>query len=106
MGISTQGGIIAFCVLYGFFSAGVITLPATIVAVSMCPDIRQYGVRMAMPMVPISIGLLIGNPIAGAILPHGWIYLQTFAGILVLLCTILAFASRCVQVGFDVRRKC
>lgn len=106
MGIQSDGGIIAFCLLYGFCSAGLITLPATIVAVSMCPDIRQYAVRMTMPMIPISIGLLIGNPIAGAILPYGWHALQGFSGASVLVCTLTAFAARVVKVGVKIGKRC
>ena len=105
-GIHTQGGIIVFCLLYGFCSAGLITLPATIVAVSMCPDMRQYGYRMTIPAIPLSIGILIGNPIAGAILPHGWLALQSFAGVAVALCTLLVLGVRFVKVGINLRGKC
>lgn len=83
-----------------------VTLPATIVAVSMCPDMRQYGVRMMMPMVPIAFGLLIGNPIAGALLPHGWLALQLFTGASLAMCTLLAVIARFTKVGTSLKAKC
>jgi len=98
--------VIVFCVLYGFFSAGLIMLPATVVAVMLCPDMRQYGVRLTMQMVPAALGLLIGNPIAGAILPHGWRALQCFSAATVAACTIITIAARATRVGWSLTRKC
>ncbi|KAF1973118.1 putative MFS monocarboxylate transporter [Bimuria novae-zelandiae CBS 107.79] len=89
-GMETKDSVIAFCVLYGFFSSGLITLPATVVAQNLCPDIRQYGVRMMLHLVPAALGLLIGNPIAGAILKDGWTGLQVFAASLIVASAIFS----------------
>ncbi|KAF1978045.1 monocarboxylate transporter [Bimuria novae-zelandiae CBS 107.79] len=94
IGIESEATIMMFCLLYGFFSSGLITLPATVVTVNLCPDIRQYGVRLTMQLVPSAIGLLIGNPIAGAILKDGWLGLQVFAAATIIGCTALSIASR------------
>ena len=83
-----------FCLLYGFFSSGLITLPPTVVATSLCPDMRQFGTRFTQQLVPSGIGLLVGNPIAGAILTTGWIGLQVFSADAVLLCTVFAVLAR------------
>lgn len=48
MRIQSEAGIVAFCILYGFTSAGLIILPATVVAAALCPDMRQFGVRVTM----------------------------------------------------------
>ena len=106
MGIHTEAGIIVFCVLYGFFSAGLITLPATVVAVTLCPDMRQFGVRITMQLVPSAIGLLIGNPIAGAIQRSGWLGLQGFSAATVLACTLITLAARVAKVGWSMKGKC
>ncbi|TVY89549.1 Aspyridones efflux protein [Lachnellula willkommii] len=105
MGIHNEAGVIVFCLLYGFFSAGMITLPAMVIAVVLCPDMREYGVRLTMQLVPSGLGILIGNPIAGAILPSGWVQLQGFAAATVAACTLFAIAARVVKVGWVIGRK-
>jgi MFS family permease len=94
IGINNSAGAIIFCILYGFFSSGLITLPATVIATVLCPDIREYGVRFTMQVVPAGIGLLIGNPIAGAILKSGgWIGLQSFSAASIVVCTLFGVAT-------------
>lgn len=95
IGIESDTGIVLFCILYGFFSAGLITLPAAVIASVLCPDIKDYGSRLTMQVVPAGIGLLIGNPIAGAILKEGgWIGLQIFSAASVITCTMFALATK------------
>lgn len=105
MGMKNEGSIIVFCVLYGFFSAGPITLAANVVANVLTPDMRQFGVRLTMQLVPSALGLLIGNPIAGAILQRGWLGLQGFAAATVTACTLLTIAARVSKVGWGVTVK-
>lgn len=101
----TEGSIIVFCILYGFFSAGIITLSANVVASVLAPDMRQFGVRLTMQLVPSALGLLIGNPIAGAILSHEWLGLQGFAASTVSVCTLLTIAARVSKVGWGMTVK-
>ena len=72
LAISNAPGLWVFCVLYGFFSGAIVSLPPTIIAL-LCPDMTQVGTRMGMSFTCAGFGLLIGNPIAGAILniPEG-----------------------------------
>ncbi|KAB8293720.1 hypothetical protein EYC80_009205 [Monilinia laxa] len=105
MGMNNEGSIIVFCVLYGFFSAGPITLAANVVANVLTPDMRQFGVRLTMQLVPSALGLLIGNPIAGAILQGGWLGLQDFAVATVTACTLLTIAARVPKMGWGVMIK-
>lgn len=100
--MKSEAAVIVFVILYGFFSAGLITIPATVVAVVLCPDIRQYGVRLTMQLVPSAIGLLIGNPIAGAILKNGWVDLQVFSACMVMGCTLLSIAARGAKGGWSL----
>ena len=106
MGIYSEAGIIVFCLLYGFFSAGLITLPANVVAAVLCPDMRQFGVRITMQLVPSAIGLLIGNPIAGAIKSSSWLGLIGFSATTVAFCTIITIAARNVKVGPGLMTRC
>lgn len=69
---------------YGFFSGTLVSLPATIYVHLAGPNNRgRIGTRMGMGFAFVSIGLLIGTPITGAILQASgfnaiWIYGGTF----------------------------
>ena len=67
MGITNAAGLWVFCALYGFFSGALVSLPPTVVA-TLSPDMSVVGTRMGMSFTFAGFGLLIGNPIAGAIL--------------------------------------
>lgn len=67
LGITNAAGMWVFSVIYGFFSGAIVSLPPTIVA-KISPDISLVGTRMGMSFTFAGLGLLIGNPIAGAIL--------------------------------------
>jgi MFS family permease len=68
--VRTQNGLIVFGVMWGFCSAGLVTLPATVFP-SLCPDPHRLGTRIGMSWGFSSFGSLIGTPIAGALLKHG-----------------------------------
>ena len=97
IGVRNEASVVAFCILYGFFSSGMITLPPTIIATALCPNMSQFGTRFTQQLVPSGIGLLIGNPIAAALLARGWIGLQTFAASAVLICTILTTVAHAIR---------
>ncbi|EEH34837.2 hypothetical protein PAAG_05884 [Paracoccidioides lutzii Pb01] len=67
MGIHSIAGSIVFSCLYGFFSGALVSLPPTVIA-SLSPDLSLVGTRMGMCFWFAGLGLLIGNPIAGALL--------------------------------------
>lgn len=104
MGLHSQAGVLIFCILYGFFSAGLTTLAPNVITQVLVPDMRQFGPRFTMQVVPAAIGLLVGNPIAGALLPKGWLALEGFAAAAVSVCTILTVAARIARVGWGLGR--
>ena len=65
--ITDAKGLWIFCGLYGFFSGAFTCLPPTVIAI-LTPDINRVGTRLGMCFTFAGLGLLIGNPIAGAIL--------------------------------------
>ncbi|KAK6525482.1 hypothetical protein TWF694_005616 [Orbilia ellipsospora] len=65
--IYSFNGLIAFVVLYGFFSGVFISLPPASVA-SITPDVTYFGVRMGMMFSIASVGSLTGTPISGALI--------------------------------------
>ena len=92
IGIHDVAGVIVFCVMYGFFSGAIVSLPPTAL-VMLSPDLSVVGTRMGMCFCFAGFGLLIGNPIAGAILDSGAAFtgLEAFSG--------TAVACRSVFIG-------
>lgn len=72
LGIDSASGLWVFSGLYGACSGALLSMPATVVA-AISPDASLVGTRMGMSFTFAGLGLLIGNPIAGAILsvPQG-----------------------------------
>ncbi|PSS12831.1 hypothetical protein M430DRAFT_143191 [Amorphotheca resinae ATCC 22711] len=94
IGIKNTGGIIVFCILYGFFSGTFVSLPPTTV-VSLSPNMGVVGTRMGMSFSFAGFGLLVGNPVAGAILKSGsWVGVQAFCGAAVAIATVTMAIAR------------
>jgi predicted MFS family arabinose efflux permease len=103
--VKTPETLFVFCSLYGFFSGAFVSLSPTTV-VSLSPNLGVVGVRMGMSFVFAAIGLLTGNPIAGAILKAiGWPALQAFCGSCVGISMLAMVAARIVKAGPSLRVK-
>lgn len=87
LGVHTFGELVVFCIFYGFFSGASVSLPGSII-VTITPELNKVGTWMGMCFSIGSIGLLIGNPIAGAILDASsdgsFVAAQCFSGGIVL----------------------
>lgn len=71
IGVSdSKAGFFVFCSLYGFFSAGLGTLPATVFP-RICSDPQKYGTWLGMGFTASGVAFLIGAPIAGALASLG-----------------------------------
>lgn len=103
--VHDAAGIVIFSIVYGFF-AGAITSISPNIAVSLSPNMDVFGVRLGMLLIPISAGLLVGNPIAGAISSTGWMGLQIFTGVLILTAAILVIMIRIIMFGWNWKVKC
>ncbi|KAL9046302.1 MAG: hypothetical protein Q9214_000833 [Letrouitia sp. 1 TL-2023] len=102
--IRNTQGMLAFAVLYGFFSGTFVSLPGPIV-VSLSPAHETVGTRMGMALGASGLGLLVGAPVAGAILRShgGWVGLQAWSGALVVISAVWMLAARVAKVGFPIR---
>lgn len=67
IGVRNIGGATVFSILYGYASGAIVSLPPTILA-KLTPDMSALGTRMGMCFTFAGLGILIGNPIAGALL--------------------------------------
>ncbi|KAJ5433025.1 uncharacterized protein N7458_012181 [Penicillium daleae] len=90
IGIRNEAGTIVFAVLYGFASGAIVSLPATILA-RLTSNMSMLGTRMGMSFIFAGLGLLIGNPIAGALLDiEGAVFWkgQLFSAVMVVIGTV------------------
>ncbi|KAF0327999.1 Aspyridones efflux protein apdF [Colletotrichum sp. SAR11_59] len=67
LGINNMAGLIVFALIYGCFSGGMVSITPSVI-VSLSPDLGRVGTRMGMMNFTSGISILIGTPIAGAIL--------------------------------------
>ncbi|KAL1303354.1 hypothetical protein AAFC00_006751 [Neodothiora populina] len=92
-------GLIVVCLLYGFFSGALVSLPPT-VFVHLSPNRGMIGTRMGMGFSIISIGLLLGTPICGWILEaSSFTYVWVFGGVCVIIGSFLMGCSRVAKAG-------
>lgn len=87
---------------YGFFSGTLVSLPATIYVHLAGPKNRgRIGTRMGMGFAFVSVGMLIGTPITGAILQaSGFKYIWVFGGTFMCVGSIFLALSRFAQGGW------
>jgi MFS family permease len=97
IGTQTVTAIIIISILYGFFSGTFVSLPPACF-VLLSPNRGLIGTRMGMGFAIISIGGLIGTPIAGVILnANGWVAVWAYAGATATAGSLLMGASRMVR---------
>lgn len=67
LGIHNLAGLVVFALLYGLFSGGIVSvMPSAII--TMSPDMSRVGTRLGMTFTLTGFSILVGTPIAGAIL--------------------------------------
>ncbi|KAH8433192.1 uncharacterized protein LDX57_010825 [Aspergillus melleus] len=82
--VKTQTTLFAICALYGFFSGCLVSLMGPIL-VMLSPHRGVTGTRMGMCFTLLGVALLVGTPIAGAILDaHGANMVWVYSGVLTL----------------------
>lgn len=64
--ITNVAGITVFAALHGFFAGAYVSLLPPVI-VGLTPDMSVVGTWMGMSLFVASFGLLVGNPIAGAL---------------------------------------
>lgn len=100
LSIHSLGGMIAFSVLFGFFSGMVIgLLPATIAMTATKPN--EIGSYMGMAFGVLSISGLTGTPITGAMISIHGSYEPAiiFAGVVTLVGAAVIFGARISFAG-------
>ncbi|KAJ4326395.1 hypothetical protein N0V94_000070 [Neodidymelliopsis sp. IMI 364377] len=91
--IDKESNFIAFSILWGFFSAALVTLPSAAFA-NITPDLSRLGTRLGMSWSVSSIASLIGAPIAGSLLRKdadghtNFIGVQIWSGVCLMVGTV------------------
>lgn len=104
MAVRSSAGLMAFSVVYGFFSASLVSLigPITVEISKETSDV--IGTRLGMALAFGGVGLLVGSPVAGALLNgQGWIGLQVWAGSLVMVSGTCLLCVRVLKYGGRAR---
>ncbi|KAH8660939.1 major facilitator superfamily domain-containing protein [Tricladium varicosporioides] len=97
--IHSLPSLILFCIFYGFFSGTFVSITGPSIS-SLSPDIALVGTHMGMSFGFGSLGLLIGNPVAGVLLERGWTAVAMFCGACNALAAIFIFMSRVKKTGW------
>ncbi|KAJ5177671.1 MFS general substrate transporter [Penicillium coprophilum] len=104
--LSSLAGMVVVSLLYGFFSGAFVSLPPTCF-VHLSPDRSLIGTRMGMGYATMTIGNLIGTPVAGAILQSkGFNSMWIFGGIMSIAGGLTMMVSRNIQGGGNHLRGC
>lgn len=100
--ITSHDALIAWAVVYGWFTAGMQGLFAAMVA-SLTDDLKKSGVRMGMIFSVTSLALLTGPPLAGALIQRGhgkYLDAQMWAGTVILVGALTLVGARISKTGF------
>ena len=99
--------VIVIIAFYGFFSGTLVSLPPTIYVHLAGPNNRgRIGTRMGMGFAFVSVGMLVGTPICGAILKvAGFKYVWVFGGTMACFGACFIFMSRMAQSGWVLWKK-
>ncbi|KAI1177092.1 MFS general substrate transporter [Nemania sp. FL0916] len=106
LAVYSTAGLVIYSVLFGAASGVFTGLPAAGV-VTLSPDKSKIGTRLGLTLVYVGIGVLVGNPIAGAILGqnNNWVGLVVFCATLLFGSSVLILASRVAKVGTGFKHK-
>ncbi|RMZ90982.1 hypothetical protein DV736_g1752, partial [Chaetothyriales sp. CBS 134916] len=104
--ITNLTGAVLFALLYGFFSGGFVSLPPVAIT-TLTEDMRKLGTRMGQCFFVSAFGLLCGTPVSGAILNSsgGWLGVQLFSGVSILLASGLTMIARVKSKGWNLQMR-
>lgn len=106
MGVQNVAGLFVFAVLYGAAFGLALAMAAMCILSLLKSQVAKFGTTLGMCLFFSSPGVLVGGPIAGAILHDGgkFVGVQAFSGCMTILAALLAFAARLLTVGFKAQK--
>lgn len=103
----TNADVLVFAALYGFSSGAYVSIIGTLTA-EITKDMSKIGLRNGLTFCIISIAALIGTPIGGQLLNADdgkFLGLQLFAGLTLVVGTLLITACRIKVGGFKIVKR-
>lgn len=105
--VHSLGALVVFCIIYGFFAAGVQSLfPAA--CASLTTDMKKMGVRTGMCFSVVSVACLTGPPLAGALIQRddgGFLLAQMFGGSAFVAGSSTLLAARIAKNGLNLKQR-
>lgn len=104
--VERAAGIIAWAIVFGSTAGAFMGLPAAGV-VSLSNSREKIGARLGMTLSIVGSGILISEPIAGAILRRqdaGWPGLMAWSGALMLAGSLFVASARITRAGWILRK--
>ncbi|KAG8745514.1 hypothetical protein FRC10_007861 [Ceratobasidium sp. 414] len=97
-GVKSSGALIAFSIMYGFFSGAYISLISPLI-IGLASNMSEIGIRLGIAFAIVSFAALTGTPIAGALLTDDLLWWRpiTFSGIVVLAGSAVLTSARAMQ---------
>jgi len=96
----SKGPLIVVTLLYGLLSGAIVSLGPAI-AVALAPNRAVIGTRLGMAFFIVGIGMLIGSPIAGAVLrTYGFTATWSWAAAATMAAAVLLYISRGLRCGW------
>ncbi|KAM7194060.1 putative major facilitator superfamily transporter protein [Naviculisporaceae sp. PSN 640] len=109
MGIRNQAGTIVFALLYGASSGGVVSLCPSVLF-TLTKDMRLLGTRMGMNFLALGFSIMVGTPIAGAILggysEAEWLGMMGYSAAALVVAIGLFIGARLAAYKNDKSLKC
>lgn len=101
IGVHNAVGLVVFAWLYGIFAGALLGL-VSMACLPLMPDLRQIGTWLGQGLVVLSMGVLIGTPISGAISrsDSGFLGLQIFCGVVFLVASIILVVARGLKTSW------
>jgi MFS family permease len=103
-GVSNHSGLLVFDVFYGFLMAAAQGMFPPSLG-SLTTDLSKMGVRMGMVFSLMGFALLIGNPLAGALISlegGRYLYAQMYAGSALIAGVVLLATARVARTGWKI----
>ena len=107
IGVTTRTGMYVFSVFFGLANGAAQGLFAGSLA-SLTKDPRKMGTRFGMVCTIVAFASLAGPPTAGAIIDKSggrYLWAQVWAGLVIVLASVVFAGTRCVVTGFKLRVK-
>jgi len=101
--VQQQGSFLAMVILYGFFTGSILSSTPNIISV-ITEDVSEVNIRLGIASLVAALGILVGPPIAGALLevePPAYLRAQIFSAVFLTLSGLFMITTRILKVGWN-----